>query len=185
MIIIGITGTIGAGKGTIVDYLVEAKGFCHFSVREFLISEIKNRNLPVNRDSMVIVANDLRTNHSNSYIIEKLYQKAKMSGKNSIIESIRNTGEAQFLKTHSHFNLLAVDADIHIRYQRILKRHSETDSITFEQFIENEKREMSSTEPSSQNLSECIKLADYVLNNDGSIDELIKQLDIILNKLNI
>ena len=28
MIIIGITGTLGAGKGTIVDYLVKEKASC-------------------------------------------------------------------------------------------------------------------------------------------------------------
>ena len=37
MKIIGITGTIGAGKGTIVDYLVKQKNFKHYSVRNFLI----------------------------------------------------------------------------------------------------------------------------------------------------
>ena len=36
MIIIGITGTLGAGKGTIVDYLCKKRGFLHYSVREFL-----------------------------------------------------------------------------------------------------------------------------------------------------
>lgn len=40
MIIIGITGTLGAGKGTVVEYL-KTKGFKHFSVREFLTQEIK------------------------------------------------------------------------------------------------------------------------------------------------
>ena len=35
MIIIGITGTIGAGKGTIVELLIK-KGFKHYSVRDFL-----------------------------------------------------------------------------------------------------------------------------------------------------
>lgn len=43
MLIIGITGTIGAGKGTVSDYLVNKKGFKHFSVREFLIKEINKR----------------------------------------------------------------------------------------------------------------------------------------------
>ncbi len=32
MIIIGITGTLGAGKGTIVDYLVKEKGLKNVSV---------------------------------------------------------------------------------------------------------------------------------------------------------
>ena len=43
MIVIGITGTLGAGKGTIVDYLVKNKGFNHFSVRSFIAQEIQNR----------------------------------------------------------------------------------------------------------------------------------------------
>lgn len=40
MQIIGITGTLGAGKGTVVDYLVKNKGFNHFSVGDYLIDEI-------------------------------------------------------------------------------------------------------------------------------------------------
>jgi len=60
MIIIGITGTLGAGKGTIVDYLINKKDFKHFSARAFLVEEIEKRGLENNRDSMVLVANELR-----------------------------------------------------------------------------------------------------------------------------
>ena len=85
MIIIGITGTLGAGKGTIVEYLVQQKGFVHFSVRSFITEEINRQGLPVNRDSMVVVANKLRADHSPSYIIDQLYAKALLTGKNCII----------------------------------------------------------------------------------------------------
>ena len=68
MIVIGITGTLGAGKGTIVDYLVKNKGFNHFSVRSFIAQEIQNRGMTVNRDSLTEVANDLRSANSPSYI---------------------------------------------------------------------------------------------------------------------
>ena len=54
MITIGITGTLGAGKGTIVDYLVQNRGFVHYSVRAFLIEEIKRRGLEANRDTIAI-----------------------------------------------------------------------------------------------------------------------------------
>jgi len=58
--IIGITGTLGAGKGTIASYLVKEKGFKHFSVREFLNKELQKRKLRLNRDNLVLVGNELR-----------------------------------------------------------------------------------------------------------------------------
>jgi dephospho-CoA kinase len=172
MVIIGITGTLGAGKGTLVDYLVNEKGFVHYSVRDFLIREIQRQGLQVNRDSMTQVANKLRAQHSPAYIIEELYKEASISGKNAIIESIRTPGEVDYLKKQGNFVLVAVDADPKIRYSRISLRASETDDVSFETFIGNEKREFSTSDPNKQNLGKCIAMADLVLNNDKSIDEL-------------
>lgn len=176
MKIIGITGTLGAGKGTVVEYLVEKLGYKHYSVRSFLIQEIEKRKLPVNRDSMTEVANELRAVHSPAYIIEELYKEAKKSGANSIIESIRTPGEIFFLKEQGNFILLAIDADPKLRYERVVLRGSETDKISFETFLSNERREYVTKDPNKQNLSKCIELADYVLQNDGSIDDLNSQI---------
>ena len=183
MIIVGITGTLGAGKGTIVEYLIKNKGFKHFSVRQFLIEEINKKGLPVNRDSMTEVANNLRANHSPSFIIEQLYKKAIAEGGNAIIESIRTPGEVEFLKKQGKFYLIAVDADPKVRYNRISIRGSETDHITFETFLANEKREFTAYDPNKQNLSRCIQLADIVLQYDGTIDELNNSLEEKLIKI--
>jgi len=179
--IIGLTGTLGAGKGTVADYLIE-KGFKHFSVREFLIKEITKRGMPVNRDSMVIVANDLRATHSPSYIVEELYKQAKQQSSNAIIESIRAPGEAEAIKNLGGM-MFAVDADKQLRYERITARASETDHVSFEEFKKNEDREMTSTDPNKQNLGRCISMADHVLKNNGTIEELKKEVDKILEEM--
>lgn len=183
MIIIGITGTLGAGKGTIVDYLVGNKNFGHYSVRAFLIEEIKKRGLMVNRDTMTSVANDLRAKNSPSYVADKLYDLAARDKKDCIIESIRTPGEIDSLRKKGNFYLFAVDAATEKRYKRIKLRKSETDNISFKTFVENEDREMASDDPHKQNLQKCREMADFVFINDGSIENLHFQTENILNKI--
>lgn len=183
MLIIGITGTLGAGKGTIVDFLIRERNFRHLSVRGYLIKEIEKRNMPVDRDSMVLVANGLRTSNSPSFIIDELYKEALESGENCIIESIRTPGEVRSLREKGNFYLIAVDADPELRYKRITCRKSETDNIDYDTFLENEKREMDSIDPNKQNIRECMKMADYVFQNDGTVKDLEEKVAVIVDTL--
>ncbi|MFW6283379.1 MAG: deaminase [Minisyncoccales bacterium] len=178
--IIGITGTLGAGKGSVVEVL-KKKGFKHYSVRDFLIEEIKKRGLSINRDNMVSVANQIRKINGPSYIVEKLYEKAQLD-KYAIIESIRTIGEAEKIKELGGI-LIAVDANPEKRYSRILTRQSETDNISFEKFLEDEKREMFSANPHEQNLTQCKNLADYIINNDKTLDFLEKKVEEVIEKI--
>jgi len=182
MKVIGITGTCGAGKGTIVEYLIEKKEFVHYSAREFIVKEIKKRGMDVNRDSMRIVANDLREKNGPAFIIEELYKKAIKSRKNCIIESVRCPGEIDSLETKLDFELWAVNADSMIRYDRAFLRGGSTDNVDYETFLEQEKSEMNNTDPFKQNLFLCMKRAKYVFNNDSDVNSLYKQVDEVLEE---
>ena len=180
MKIIWITGPQAAGKWEIVNYLVEKKWFIHYSVRWFLTKEIEKRWLPLDRDSMREVANDLRANYWPSYITDQLFLQAKQSGKDAIIESIRAIGEVESLKRNSDFILLAVNADQKLRFERATARKSASDFVSFEKFKEQEKLENENSDPSKQNILACINMANFVVNNDWNIEELHKQLDEII-----
>jgi len=182
--IIGITGTIGAGKGTVVEFL-EQKGFEHYSVREFLTKEIQKRNLPLNRNSMVSVANELREKNSPSYIIEQIYLQASKQRKDCIIESIRTPGEAEALKKKGDFYLIAVDATPQLRYSRIVSRQNETDKISYEKFLQDEERERTSTEKHKQNLEACIEMSDILLLNNSRINEFKKKVERVYEEIKL
>ena len=179
--IVGVTGTNGAGKGAVVDYLVQ-KGFKHYSAGGFITEEIEKRGMPVNRDSMRLVANDLRKSQNPAYLFESLYQRALDGGGDAVIEAPRAIAEGEFLKGKD-VPLIAVDADRTIRYERISKRGSVKDNVSFEQFSAQEDRELNATEAHDMNILGVMQLADFTLNNNGTLEELHAQIDEVLKKI--
>jgi len=154
-------------------------------VRAFLIQEIEKRGLPINRDSMVEVANDLRAKFNPSYIVEQLYEQAKANGKNAIIESLRAVGEVEALQQKEDFLFFAIDADPKVRYERVVLRGSETDKISLEEFLANEEREMNNEDPTKQNIGKCMTMADHIFTNNGSFEELNEQIETVIAKYNM
>ncbi len=185
MVTIGITGTLGAGKGTVVEYLAKKKCFTHYSVRGFLREKLEKKKMPVNRDTLTAIANSLRAKHGPAYLVEQLFLRAQAANSNCIIESIRTPGEVEALRKHENFFLLAIDADTRLRYKRIRSRNSETDQVSYHKFIHNEEREMHSADPNKQNLAGCIHLADYVIVNNGSLANLHQSIEDFLKAKNL
>jgi len=179
--ILGLTGSFGAGKGAAVEYLIEQKGFVHFSARTFIVEVVKKKGLPVDRDSMILVGNELRKEFGPAYIIESLYKQAQETGGDVVIESLRAVGEVESLLAHGGC-VLGVDADPQIRYARAFARGSETDQVTFEKWREQEEEENNQSDPTKQNIFGALQLSDAVVQNNGSFEELYVQIDEALKK---
>ncbi len=177
--IIGITGSFGAGKGAVVDYLVREKGFADFSARSFITKEIKHRDLPVNRDSMATVANDLREKHGPSYIIESLYTEAKERGGDAVVESLRAVAEVRLVKKLGGV-VLGITASPEVRYERALARGSETDRVTYEEWLAQEVRESNPNDPTKQDIFGALAESSVVIENNGSLEELYEAVDEML-----
>jgi dephospho-CoA kinase len=97
-----------------------------------------------------------------------------------IIDGIRNPGEVEYLKKKfgKNFVLIAVDAPKELRFKRLLERKKEGDPKTFEEFNEIDETDNGKNQPEyGQRVGECLKLADYLIINDGSLDELNKKLE--------
>ncbi len=173
--ILGITGTLGAGKTTTANYL-KSKGFKHYSVRQFIAQEVEKRGLPINRDTLVQTGNELRAEFGPEYIIASLSKKAAQEGGDAVIESIRAVGEANELKKEGAF-LLAVTANPRLRYERARLESSATTPSSMEEFIAQEEREMFSTDPAKQNINAVMLRADYQILNNGTVADLENQID--------
>lgn len=182
LVILGITGTNGAGKGTVVEIL-KNNGFSHLSVGEYLMQEVKKVGWEENRESLIKMGNELRAKFGAGIIAEKLYDEAVKIGGKVIIESIRTEGEIETLRNKGKFILLGVTADRKIRYERVILRGGVKDNVDFEEFFRSEDNEMTSTDPNKQNLGRCIELSDYKIENNGTMEELKLRVNNIINNL--
>jgi dephospho-CoA kinase len=184
--VIGITGTLGSGKDTLMELLKNEYNFKHFSVRDYLIEKLEEQGDEINRLTLSRLANRLRADHHPAYLAEELFNKAKEAGGHAVIESIRTPGEVDFLKDHSEFILFAVDADPNLRYERVQKRKSVTDRIDFNTFMSDEQKEMQNEEPHMQNLATCIRISDYKFRNNVTVEMFYKKVRKTLkSKLNL
>jgi dephospho-CoA kinase len=179
--IIGITGTDGAGKGIAVDYLVEKKGFIHCSARALWVDEINTRGLEVKRENMRIVANDLRAKHGNDFLITEYKRRTGFeSGRNYIIDSVRAVAEVATLKELGGV-LWTVDANSRVRYERTQSRATEG-AVSFKEFMAQEALEMNDPNPNGMQKAKVIAMADVTFFNDKTPQELFAQVELALQK---
>lgn len=170
--ILGITGTDGGGKGAVVDFLVKEKGFVHCSARAIFLEEIERRGLEASRENLRVVANDLRREYGNDFLVTHYLKYAQREPQgNLIIESIRTLAEADTLRKNGGM-LIVVDADPEIRYARITSRGSSSDHVTYEQFLAHEALEMNDPDPHGMQKAKVMESADYSILNNGTLEEL-------------
>lgn len=185
--IIGLTGFLASGKGVVSEILKE-KGFVVYSCSDEIREECKKENIEISRDNLQKTGNLLREKYGPNILAKRLSDRIKLNGleNNYVIESIRTEGEINELKKLPNFSLVFIDANEKIRYQRAKERLKEKEHIdSFEDFILSEKKEMNNTDPNSQNLLRCKELSEYILNNNGSIEDLKKQIEDLLSKIQI
>jgi dephospho-CoA kinase len=169
---IGLTGTNASGKGEIAAFF-QKHGFSYFSLSDLLRKEIRKRGWEENRDNLINTGNDLREKYGADILARRIMQEV---GEKAVIDSIRNIKEAEFLKTQENFVFLAVDAPVELRYQRSKKRGRNESASSLAEFIQKEAQELSGSEIQQQ-LIKCMEMADFLIINDGTLEDLHRKLE--------
>ncbi len=167
--IIGLTGKYAAGKGTVAEVL-GALGFAYHSLSDVIREELARRGIPESRGALLETGNALREAEGPAALAKRIL--GRLAQGDHLVDSIRNPAEVEVLRALPGFVLLGVDADPRVRFERLLARGRQGDPKTWEEFRALEGAEEDSEDPTRQQLNATFALADVVISNDGSPEEL-------------
>jgi len=176
-IILGIAGEIASGKGTTAKYLIDEYGA---STHRFstALRDIANRMyLEESRENLQKISTMMRENFDDNILSMVIYKDVENDNNQIIaIDGVRRMADIEFLKKIPEFKLVYVDTTMENRYERITKRGENVDdkSKTFEDFKKDHERE------AELQIKDLKNIADFVVGNDGSLEDLYLQIDKII-----
>ena len=173
--LIGLTGTNGSGKGEAATYF-KKRGYAYFSLSDVIRDALRNDGKEDTRDNLIEKGNELRKKYGPDILARLAMEKVEDK---TVIDSIRNPSEVEYLRKEKEFILLAIDAPVELRYERVKRRGRQESASTLEEFIKKEKEEMTDSEKGQQ-LHHCMKMADFNIMNDGTLEGLHLKLEEIV-----
>ena len=181
MIIIGLTGPNGSGKGVLAEFL-KARSFVYHSLSDEIREELERRDIPVSRETLVRIGTELRETNSPAVLADRVIAKIEKD-RNYVIDSIRNPAEVEALRKFGGFTLLRVDASPEIRFERLKERGRESDPATWKTFQALDAREAASKDANAQQIQAVAALADHVLTNEGSVADFEADVSSLVSRL--
>lgn len=184
--IVAIVGMPGSGKSEVTKYL-EKKGFIKVYFGDATFDEIKRRGLETNSETEKMIREGLRKKYGmgafailNMPRIKKAYEKGDV-----VIESMYSWDEYKKVKEKygNRFKVIAVCAQKNMRHERTASRKQQMQSgvrkFTKEQVAQRDVDQIENTATGGP-----IAIADYTIINEGTLEELYKNLDVVSNKIN-
>ena len=179
-IVFGFIGPIASGKGTVCRYLINkhGAGYVRFSS---ILRDIANRlHIQESRENLQNLSGVLRQNFGDD-LLAFAVAKDVLADTHAVvaIDGVRREPDIKELIKLPNFYLVSVDADIRTRFERITKRSENVDdqSKTFEQF------EKDNVAEAEQQIAALQEKAKFTLDNNGSLEDLYKQVDELVGRV--
>jgi len=187
-LVVGLAGTIAGGKGAVREILEKNYDSASFSLSDAIRDEARKRRLETNRDNLIAIGNELRSKEGPDALAVRISKKVDLEkGKGvMIVDSIRAPGEINFLKGKYKDKclILFIDAPVEMRYERAVARSREGENkLPFNEFKRQDDEGLGKNQPAwGNNLTECRRIADFVIINketkeelEGNVQEIVKR----------
>lgn len=176
--VIAISGMPGAGKG-VASEAARRLGFEVLVLGDVIREETERRGLEPTPQNIGSVMLQVRRDEGPAVVVKRLVPKIEAGRSQTlIVEGVRSEDELRELRSKFDVLTVSIHASPKTRFQRLVARGRSDDPKTWETFYERDSREL------NVGLCRVIALADVVLVNEGTIDELHSSFHAAINKLN-
>jgi len=173
-IIIGLAGEMGSGKGTIAQYLSHKYGAVSFRFSDVLRDVLERVRIEKSRENIAATSRMLRETFGQDILSQVVFQDIQRSRHKVImVDGIRRESDMRYFRGLDTFILLYIEVNLEKRYERIKRRaeNAGDQAKTFEDFKKEQELETESTIVSLRSD------ADYIIQNNGTIEELYIKVD--------
>ena len=176
-LLVGVVGMPGSGKSIVSDVAREL-GFHVIVMGDAVRAEARRRGLEPTGEAMRKLMLELRAKKGPAVVAELCFPLINSAGELVLIEGIRSLHEVEaFKKRYGSLFLIAVHSSPKTRFERLITRGRPDDPSDWEEFCERDRTEL------SVGIGSAIALADYVLVNEGPIEELKEKTRDLLRRL--
>ena len=184
MKVIGLVGPIGSGKDTVSNYISKKYDYKVVGMGDIVREIAAELGRGHTRDELHLTQKEIVAKYGTQYFAERVVEKIKKNGwQKVIINGIRRPEDAAVPKREFGKDIVIawVDALPEIRFERMKTRKRPGDPHTMEEFLrqeENEKRFFHWDETRKY-------VDDVIINNDGTYEELHKNVGAFMKKFNL
>ena len=170
--VIGICGPISAGK-TEVSHYISSKGFQYVRYSHVLAQDMLDRAKSVDRASLQSLGWDVYSSQ-NQYKLNNRLKEYLHSFSHIVIDGMRHMEDFTFWKElcFNSFYLIYIDADYSNRESRYIKKQDV--SVKYSDAL---------SHPVESHIPSLHSKADFIIKNNGTEDELYKQVDNVLMEI--
>lgn len=182
-IVLAFVSKLCAGKGTAIAYLADKYGFTASSCSDRIREEIKKNGEEITRDGLQETGGRLRKEFGPQVLAERTWNKFLEEGvEKAVVDSIRGIEEVEFFKSKPNFHLIALESTSENRFARMVARKRESDPQTWEDFLAAEEKD---NKGGGRDIDACMEMADFRIENNGTTEEMYKQIDHLLQKIDL
>jgi len=176
-LIIGIVGKIASGKGMVAEHIHSRYKADFIDFSQFLYQAMDIFSIPHERKNINSLSIFLRATYGQD-VFSRAVRKTldARTEERVVIAGIRRDEDLVHLSDLGNFVLVYIESDVRIRYERnrSAARKPGDHAMTFEEFSAKDSDE-------SNNTIEGLKShAQHVLENNGSPEDFLKGLDVLL-----